>query len=148
MRKFCAFLLLFPILVFGGGVYLINDSTCTLRVVIRAHDGTYLGEQIMNAQQTGSWSNSYGTGGRYGPGTVNIAPMSQTPYTVTWYTMDGKSYSFCDNVGTGNTVTAQGCTGSRTCPPPPPQGAPQPNQPESYLEGQNNAYPPAQGQGQ
>jgi len=72
-------------------------------------------------------------------GGIGYYNQSQTPYTVAWFCLDGgDSFSVCNQVPSGGTVTAFGCDGIRSCPPqkkkgpPPPQGAPA----EQYLQQQ------------
>lgn len=100
----------------AGSVRLVNDSPTQLRAVIRGADGSYLGEAVIMPQHLSTWVDSYG---RVGAGNVGgleqDASRSLTPYTVTWYCMDGGDYSFCSNVATGSTVSSQTCEGARIC---------------------------------
>ena len=111
----------------AGTVRLANDTSVKLRAVIRGADGSYLGEVIVNPQQTMSWNDYWG-----GVGTYN---QSRTPYTVIWYCTDGGDFSVCDQVPTGATVTAFNCNGAHACRPkkqpkrPPAQG----EETEEYL---------------
>lgn len=122
----------------AGTVRLANNTSFKLRTVIRAADGTYLGEVVVNPQQTMSWTDYLG-----GVGTYN---NSLTPYTVIWYCIDGSDFSVCESVPTGATVTPLNCEGTRTCkvkPPPsrpPLNGAPT----QEYLQQQEekDAGPP------
>ncbi len=100
----------------AGTVRLANNTSFKLRTVIRAADGTYLGEVVVNPQQTMSWNDYFG-----GIGTYN---NSQTPYTVIWYCIDGSDFSVCEQVPTGATVTPLNCEGTRTCKVKPPPGRP------------------------
>lgn len=100
----------------AGTVRLANNTSFKLRTVIRAADGTYLGEVVVNPQQTMSWTDYFG-----GIGTYN---NSQTPYTVIWYCIDGSDFSVCENVSTGSTVTPLNCEGTRTCKVKPPESRP------------------------
>lgn len=103
--------ILFFLLLVGeawaGAVRLVNDSPYKLRAVIRAADGTYLGEVIVTPQQTMQWNDYWGGIGYYN--------NSQTPYTVTWFCVDGGDFSICDNVPSGGTITAFSCDGIRQC---------------------------------
>jgi hypothetical protein len=106
--------LLFPLLLISaiaeaGTVRLVNDTGYKLRAVIRAADGTVIGEVVVNPQQTMSWNDYWG-----GVGTYN---QSMTPYTVAWYCSAGGDFSVCNNVSTGATVTAYGCSGNQSCSP-------------------------------
>jgi hypothetical protein len=115
MRSFvCILCLVFGWLSFidAGTVRLINDSPYRLRAVVRAADGTMLGEMVINSRQASVWSDQYSS-----PGEISQPEYSQTPYTVLWYCMNGDDYSFCGNVGTGAMVTAQTCDGARLCKP-------------------------------
>lgn len=124
-------ILLLLILYFGtvsaGAVRLSNDSPYKLRAVIRAADGTYLGEVIVVSQKSMQWNDYWGGIGYYS--------NSQTPYTVVWYCVDGGDFSVCNNVNSGATVTAYSCDGARQCKPqqkkqnPDQYGTPQ----EEYL---------------
>lgn len=137
--RFLVFLLLFGVLE-AGSVRLVNNTAYKLRAIIRAGDGTYLGEVLVNSQQTMSW-NDY-------TGSVGYPNTSQTPYTVLWYCNDGDGTPFgvCDGVGPGATVAAMTCSGTRACKPkkkpqnPPPYGQP----PEENLQKQleKDAGPP------
>jgi hypothetical protein len=119
--------LLIAIQAWAGAVRLVNDSAYKLRAVVRAADGTYLGEVIVMPQQTMQWNDYWGGVGYYN--------QSQTPYTVAWFCVDGGDFSVCNNVPSGATVTAFGCDGTRSCRPqkkqqnPPSTGAPT----EEYL---------------
>ena len=73
MKKFLLLLIAAASLE-AGTVRLANNTSFKLRTVIRAADGTYLGEVVVNPQQTMSWNDYFG-----GIGTYN---NSQTPYTV------------------------------------------------------------------
>ena len=125
------FLLCFvPVLVHAGTVRLVNDSIFKLRAVIRAADGTYLGEVIINPLQTMSWNDYWGGIGYYN--------QSRTPYTVIWYCLDGGDFSICTGVSTGSTVTCNSCDGTRSCKPKAPPEKPLPKGPpvEEHLQQQ------------
>ncbi len=130
--------LLSPLLACAG-VHLINDSPYTLRAVIQGYDGTYLGEMILQPQHLGDWSDSYGTMGRYGPGTAQ-SNTTRIPYTVLWYCLEsteGDEYSICTGVATGSTVTAQSCQGRRMCKPKKKPDGNNPQQSEGLLNDEN-----------
>ncbi len=136
------FFLLSPLLACAG-VHLINDSPYTLRVVIQGYDGTYLGEMIIQPQHLSDWSDSFGTMGRYGPGTKQ-GNMSRVPYTILWYCLEseeGDEYSICTGVATGSTVTAQGCSGRRMCKPKKKPGTSNNPQESEGLLDENNGFP-------
>lgn len=111
--------ILFCLFFFGlcsldaASVRLLNDSSYKLRAVVRANDGTFLGEMIINPQQGQTWSDAYGKTGQ-----ISQPTASQSPYSVLWYCMSGDDYSFCDNVASGSQVSAQSCNGPRLCKPP------------------------------
>jgi len=108
VRKIVCFLLLsLCSLLEAGTVRLVNDSAFKLRAVIRAADGTYLGEVIVTPQQTMSWNDYWGGVGYYN--------QSRTPYTVTWYCVDGGDFAVCTDVPTGATVPAMTCEGTMSC---------------------------------
>jgi len=115
---FC-FAILTSFCAHAASVRLINDSPYQLRAVVRAADGTLLGEMVINSRQTSTWSDAYGK-----PGYINQPTYSQTPYSILWYCMNGDDYSFCDDISTGSTVTAQSCSGGRLCKPPPKKQTP------------------------
>ena len=134
-------LLFFCSTLFGGTVTLINDSANQLRAVIRAADGTYLGEVVVPSQRTMKWNNYTG-----GVGNIQYYEVSQTPYTVAWFCMtgDGTPFSICTQVGSGQTVTALSCDGIKEC-------QPQKKQPYPPLKGsqaENNLQPQTQEQQQ
>jgi len=110
--------LAFVLTVSAGSIRLFNDSPYQLRAVIRGADGTQLGEVVINAHQSSTWTDSYGQVGNIGQPFVEQAPsQSRTPYTVLWYCPDGNNYSMCQIVETGATITAQTCSGDRICKP-------------------------------
>jgi hypothetical protein len=111
MKK-CVFLalLLASTALFAGSVRLYNDSPYKLRAVVRAADGSYVGEMILLPQTFNTWTDSYN---EWSPGPAR----SQTPYTIHWYCIEGGEYGICTNVSTGATVVASGCDGTRMCKP-------------------------------
>lgn len=121
MKKFALLtLLLFsPLLCFAGSVKLVNNTAYRLRAVIRGNDGTFLGDLTLNSQQTTTWTDEYGMGGRdyLGGNYIGQFYRSQTPYTISWYCMDGGDYALCDGIPTGGTVAALSCNGARICKP-------------------------------
>lgn len=97
---------------------LYNDSPFKLRAVIRAGDGTYVGEMIILPEHFNTWSDAYPS---FGPGGQNYSQQpyrSVTPYTVQWNCLDGGLYGICQDVATGAAVLASGCEGPRYCKPP------------------------------
>jgi hypothetical protein len=119
-----------PLFAYAGTVRLANDSIFKLRAVIRAADGSYLGETVVPPLSTMSWNDYWGGVGYYN--------QSRTPYTVIWYCSDGEGFSVCLAVPTGGTVTALSCDGTKACKSgkksdhPPSKGLP----PEEYLQEQ------------
>ncbi len=103
----------------AGSVRLYNNSTFDLRAVVRGSDGSYLGEIVVKAQNTSSWTDSYVFAGGYlGPNAqIESGYRSKTPYVVIWYCMDGKDFAVCDTVSNAAVVMALSCAGSRTCAP-------------------------------
>ena len=94
----------------GGTVRLYNDTPYKLRAVIRANDNTFLGEMVISAMNTSTWTDGFnGLPGSLG------AIRSQTPYRVLWYCLDGSSFSTCNMVVTGNSIAASNCEGARQC---------------------------------
>ena len=79
--------------IYAGSVRLYNNSNFDLRAVIRGSDGSYLGEVVVRAQNTTSWTDSYVYGGGYrGPNAqIESGYRSKTPYIVIWYCTDGRS---------------------------------------------------------
>jgi len=94
----------------GGTVRLINDSAFKLRAVVRANDETFLGEMIVSAQNSSTWTDTF----RGIPNTY-AEQRSQTPYRVEWFCLDGSSFSTCSIVPTGGTVTSTNCDGAKQC---------------------------------
>jgi hypothetical protein len=125
--------------LYCGTVRLYNDSPYTLRVIVRGNDGSYLGELVLPPQNFSTWSDSSRGAGVFGKGNpYSMGPsMSQLPYTVMWYCMDGGDFSVCTNVFTGATVTAQTCEGTRICKP-----APQKKQTPGTDQGEQLYVPP------
>lgn len=100
-----------------GSLKLYNDSPYKLRAVIRAGDGTYVGEMIILPEHFNTWSDAYPS---FGPGGQNFSMQpyrSQTPYTVQWFCLDGGQFGVCQDVATGAAVLASGCEGPRYCKP-------------------------------
>lgn len=102
--------LLISTAAWAGTVRLVNDSAYQLTAVIRAADGTKLGELNVPAQQTMSWNSYWG-----GVGNIQYNDVSQTPYTVLWFCPEGAPFSVCQGVSTGSTVTALSCDGTKSC---------------------------------
>jgi hypothetical protein len=149
MRRFLFLFLIFCGGLSAGTVRMINDSPYILRAVIRGNDGTYLAEQVIQPQNTGTWTDAFGQIGSYGRGHVYTEDSSrtQTPYTVLWYCMAGGAYSICNYVATGSTVFAQSGEGERICSPDHQRKGPgaYPNQPQQgYLhqQAEPEAYEP------
>ena len=140
MRYFLGLFLLLGLSVEAGSVKLVNNTAYKLRAVVRSGDGSYLGEVLVNPQQTMAW-NDY-------TGAVQYPSQSQTPYTILWFCNDkeGTPFAICTDVGSGFTVTAKSCDGTRACKPkkkqpyPPLKGA----STEEYLQKQaeQEAGPP------
>jgi hypothetical protein len=143
MKYLLGLFLLLACGVDAGSVRLSNNSSYQLRAVIRGGDGSYLGEVLVNPQQTMSW-NDYN-------GAVAFPNQSLTPYTVLWFCNDeeGSPYAICTDVGSGFTVVAKSCVGTRSCKPKQKQQTP-PNQApptEEYLQKQaEKAAGPPQGE--
>ena len=101
----------------AGTVRLYNDSPYKLRAVVRGADGSYLGEMVLTPQSSNTWTDSlqhYGHNDEANSALKN-ATRSQTPYTVTWYCMDGSDFSITDNIGTGALTQAQQGSGKKIC---------------------------------
>jgi|SRR5579872_6419525 len=127
----------------AGTIHLLNDTPFMLRAVVRGNDGTYLGEVVIQPEQSSTWTDTYGQTGHFGKGEVNkeYATRSQTPYTVRWSCMDGNDFSVCDNVATGGTVSANACDGRRICKPPEKKSGAYPAQPAETLPGKTEEPP-------
>lgn len=116
MMKWLLLILSFSALSFGS-IRLNNDSPSKLRAVIRAADGTYLGEMVILPGHFNTWSTDYPS---FGPGGTNYEKQpswSQTPYTVTWHCLDGGLFGVVDDVSPGALVTAGSSNGPRYCKP-------------------------------
>jgi len=99
-------------LVEAGTVRLVNDSPYKLRAVVRGNDGSFLGEVVINPQDTSTWTDGF----------QGLAPgfnttKTQTPYTVLWYCLEGDAFGTCPNIGSGGMAIAQRCDGSKQCRP-------------------------------
>ncbi len=115
MKKilFLTALFFYATFVSAGSLHLFNDSPNYLMAKIFAADGTLLGETVMAPQTWNDWSDD-----KY-KATIPDPKFSLTPYLVHWYCADGGDYSLCSGLGTGATVTAQTCIGTRQCKKPP-----------------------------
>ncbi len=120
--------LLLPNLLMATSVYLMNDSSYPLRAVIRANDGTYLGEMVLNPQTTSTWSD----GGRPSAG-LERYPSTRTPYMVTWYCMEGSIFSVFQSAPTGGTASALAGSGTKACKPKKKKQNSQETNPEGNL---------------
>lgn len=96
----------------AGTVRLVNDSPYKLRAVVRANDGTFLGEVVINPQNTSTWTDGFAGL----PGGLNET-RTQTPYTILWYCLEGDAFSTVAPVATGATATAMMGDGARQCRP-------------------------------
>jgi hypothetical protein len=111
MIKFIFLSLIFFGYLHAGTVHCINDSPYVLRAVIRGNDGSYLGELIVQPQNSGTWTTNNAS---Y---TYTAPNITQTPFTVIWHCMSGDDYSINTYVETGATVFAQSGQGARICRP-------------------------------
>lgn len=93
-------------------IYLINDSAYTLRAIIRARDGSYVGEMIIPANGVTQWTD----GGNVAGG-LEQYPRSRSPFSVSWYCPEGEIFSVDSKVTTGGSTSALGAVGSRSCRP-------------------------------
>jgi|SRR5579885_1328490 len=113
MKKF-VFVLLGFVAAFGmleaGTVRLVNDSPYKLRAVVRANDGTFLGEIVINPQDSTTWTDNFAGL----PGGFQQA-ISQTPYTVLWYCLTGEAFSTVYPVGPGGTAMSMLGDGAKQC---------------------------------
>lgn len=118
MKKFCLSFLgaTFVILnTWANTVNLFNDSPYTLKAQLYDANGNLLGEFTLNPRDATQWNDNWegvGSGTQY---------LSQVPYTINWYCMNGGTYGICENVAAGATVTAQSCGGDQECPNQPLQ---------------------------
>lgn len=96
----------------AGTVHLVNDSPYKLRAVIRGNDGSFLGEMVINPQDTETWTDGF----QGLPPGLN-STKTQTPYAVLWYCLEGDAFGTCPVVATGGTAIAMGCDGARQCRP-------------------------------
>lgn len=112
--------------LFANSLKLKNDSPYTLRASIRGADNTFLGEVILSAQHSMTWTDVYGRSGYYGAPNAQMQEgyASKTPYTVIWYCMDGNDFSISRTVATGSLVNAQSGDGKRTCSATKPEAYP------------------------
>lgn len=133
IKKICCLLFLFSwAALFSNTIRLYNDSPYKLRCVVRGADGTYLNEFIILPEHFNVWTSSYGTFGTQ-------PTFSQTPYSVSWYCLNGDNFSICTQVATGAMVTAEGCDGTKICKPPPPKTPVYPPTPENEMLNEDNA---------
>ncbi|MBS0628699.1 MAG: hypothetical protein JSS30_00570 [Verrucomicrobia bacterium] len=132
--------------LFAGTVRLHNDSPYKLRAVIRASDGTYMGEMVVLPMHYSTWNGGYAS---FGPHSNAFQPnpaYSQTPYMVHWLCLDGDEFGVSSFIPSGGLAIAENSDGVRYCKPPPkkppsPYG-PLPN--DEQLHYQNEA-PAAEG---
>lgn len=132
------FILLFCSGLCAGTVRLYNDSSFKLRALIRAADGTYLGEMVVLPYHQTVWNGGYVA---FGPNSNAFQPnpsFSQTPYTVHWVCLDGDEFGVLTEIPTGGLAQARSSVGPLYCKPPPkkpgsPYG-PLPNQEQLHYQ--------------
>lgn len=112
LTGFCIFGLLAAIGLEAGSVRLVNDSPYKLRAVVRANDGTFLGEMVINPQNSTGWTDGFA-----GLPSGQNATISQTPYTILWYCLDGSEFSTLFPIAPGGTAQAMQGSGARQCRP-------------------------------
>jgi hypothetical protein len=132
------FILLFCGALSAGTVRLHNDSSFKLRAVIRAADGTYLGEMVVLPQHYSTWNGGYSN---FSPNNNAFQPnptFSQTPYVIHWVCLDGDEFGINTQIPNGGLAIAESSDGVRYCKPPPkkpgsPYG-PLPNQEQLHYQ--------------
>lgn len=142
LKKILPLFFLCSAIVYGGSVRLFNNSNFDLRAVVRGSDSSYLGELVVRAQNTATWTDSYSyAGGYYGPNAqIESGYRSKTPYVVNWYCMDGADFAVCDTVSTGAVVMSLQCMGPRICHSPPKKRGEYPTIPGGqYLQPEEKA---------
>ena len=100
----------------AASVRLLNDSSYTLKAVIKGADGSFLGEALLAPQEYSNWNDTPPRMNKTQPklGSKNV-DISQTPFTVIWYCMDGSDFSISDNIATGSYIKALHGSGKKTC---------------------------------
>ena len=119
------FFCLFFIQVEAASVRLYNDTSYSLKAIIRGADGSQLGEAVLSPQTYYNWSDAPSKAPKEQPkANPSKSNTSRTPYTVIWYCMDGSDFSMADNVATGAFTTALHGSGKKTCGSPTPPASP------------------------
>ncbi|MBI3236297.1 MAG: hypothetical protein HYZ48_01100 [Chlamydiales bacterium] len=110
----------------AGSIRLKNNSRYQLRVIVEGSDGSHLGEVLIKAQDSLNWTDTYGqrSNNRGAQKPLQRGDSSKTPYTISWYCMDGGLYSSCSDVAVGSLIMANACPGPRTCKEGKKQGYP------------------------
>lgn len=90
-------------------ISLLNNSKYTLSATIFDANGNVGGEYVLGPRDAWDWSDDYDQFGMESP-----LPFT-SPYTVKWYCTRGTLYGVCENVGSGDLVSAQDCGGDQEC---------------------------------
>ena len=96
----------------AGTVNLVNNSPYKLRAVIRGNDGSFLGEMVINPQDTNQWTDGFAGL----PGGFQDS-ITQTPYAVLWYCLEGDPFATNYYVPSGGSAEAMLGDGAKECRP-------------------------------
>jgi hypothetical protein len=107
---FTLILIAFTSLSWANRLSLYNDSSYPLNVVVSDATQTTLTEIMLNSGDTNQWSDTTSPFN-----TDSSMYLSQAPYTVSWYCMNGQLYGTCTDVAPQSIVNAQSCSGPQEC---------------------------------
>lgn len=86
--------------------------------MVRAADGTLLGEMVILPDHTNTWSSEFPSFGPGGQHYLENPSRSMTPYTIIWSCLDGGDYGVSSNIASGALVSASASSGLKYCKPP------------------------------
>lgn len=98
----------------SDSVLLMNDTQYILTATVIAADGTYLGQQTVQAGQQIRFNAGLAVTHFTPPGRPDV---SLSPYTVVWQCPSEGFYSACPGVQISSMVRANNCDGSHVCQP-------------------------------
>jgi hypothetical protein len=106
-KKLFFFMLFCCSSIFCTTIYLHNDSPFTLIAVIKAADGSVIGQTKLEPNEEIFFNLE----------AQNQAKVSSTPYTVVWQCPHGGWYSVCSPASPGSLIRANSGTGQKYCAP-------------------------------
>lgn len=107
-------MILLALCLLADSVLLMNDTQYILTATVIAADGTFLGEQTVQAGQQIRFNAGLSVTHFTPPGRPDV---SMSPYTVVWQCSSEGFYSACPGVSPCAMVRANNCDGAHYCQP-------------------------------